>query len=435
MTMSYANAVSALNKDYLTRFFGESSRLLSRASSEELSAILLDLPVEKSIQLWDELPSDVIENVIDKIPETQLRNLFMRSNPVSASRKLSRLPDQKKQYCMGLLTPEKRAEINRLLEYPENSAGRLMDTNILVFRNDTPAKIALRQIRTKKPRFTRQLFLIDDNERPEKMIEIQDFALAAPADLLGSFAKQLPAVASMTASRDEVIELFSKHKITDLPVVDSEGRILGIIRYDSLVDVVREDASVDIQTMVGASKDESALSPAGFVVRKRLPWLHINLLTAFLAAAVVGLFENIIAQFTALAVLLPVVAGQSGNTGAQALAVTMRGLALHEIGTSQWKRVLTKEVKASLINGIAVSLTTAIAVFVWSRSIGLALIITLSMVIAMIAAAISGVIIPILLRKLGQDPAQSSSIILTTVTDVTGFFTFLGIASALSVMI
>ena len=187
--------------------------------------------------------------------------------------------------------------------------------------------------------------------------------------------------------------------------------------------------------MFGASKDETALSTAGLVIRKRLPWLQINLATAFLAAAVVGLFEGIIAQFTALAVLLPVVAGQSGNTGAQALAVTMRGLALHEIGTSQWKRVLTKEIKASIINGIAVALTTATGVFVWSRSTGLALIITIAMVIAMVAAAISGVIIPIILRKMGQDPAQSSSIILTTVTDVTGFFAFLGIATILSGLI
>ncbi|MCB2182484.1 MAG: magnesium transporter [Desulfobulbaceae bacterium] len=435
MTMLPENAVAALNKDYLERFSNEAFRTLSRAPSGEIVEILQDLPLMKSIDLWDHLHPDVVENVIDKIPEGLLREFFMRSEPVSASRTLSRLQKEKQHFCMGLLSAEKQSEIRQLLEYPENSAGRLMDSRFLVFRSDTPTKFAHRKIRDKKPRFSKQIFLVDENEIPERMIEIQDLALAAPDDILGDFARPLPAVAFMTTTRDEVIDLFSKHKITDLPVVDNEKRILGVIRYDSLVDAVREEASIDIQTMVGASKDESALSSAGLVVRKRLPWLQINLLTAFLAAAVVGLFENLIAQFTALAVLLPVVAGQSGNTGAQALAVTMRGLALHEIGTSQWKRVMSKEIKASLVNGFAVALTTAIAVFLWSNSYGLALVITISMVIAMIAAAISGVFIPILLRKLGQDPAQSSSIILTTVTDVTGFFAFLGIATVLSGML
>jgi magnesium transporter len=172
-----------------------------------------------------------------------------------------------------------------------------------------------------------------------------------------------------------------------------------------------------------------------FVVKKRLPWLSINLLTAFLAASVVGLFENTIAQFTALAVLLPVVAGQSGNTGAQALAVTMRGLALREIGTSQWLRVARKEIGAGFINGVAIALLTSLGVLVWSSSTGLALVIGSSMVIAMVAAGVSGVIIPVILSSLGQDPAQSSSIILTTVTDVVGFFAFLGIATMFAGML
>jgi magnesium transporter len=187
--------------------------------------------------------------------------------------------------------------------------------------------------------------------------------------------------------------------------------------------------------MVGASREERALSPVGFAVRKRLPWLEVNLATAFLAAAVVGLFESTIARFTALAVLLPVVAGQSGNTGAQALAVTMRGLALREVRVQQWLRVALKEGRVALINGIAVAVTTAAAVYVWSRSIGLTLVILTSMVISMVAAGLSGAGIPMLLTAAKQDPAQSSSIILTTVTDVVGFFSFLGIATLLSGLI
>jgi magnesium transporter len=183
---------------------------------------------------------------------------------------------------------------------------------------------------------------------------------------------------------------------------------------------------------VGASKDERAMSKVSFAVSKRLPWLEINLLTAFLAASVVGLFESTIAKYTALAVLLPVVAGQSGNAGAQALAVTMRGLALREIGIRHWLRVTSKEVRTGFLNGVAIALTTSAGVYVWSGSAGLSLIIGLSMVIAMVAAGLAGATIPILLTRLGHDPAQSSSILLTTVTDVVGFFSFLGIATLLS---
>jgi len=167
-------------------------------------------------------------------------------------------------------------------------------------------------------------------------------------------------------------------------------------------------------------------------VIKRLPWLQINLLTAFLAAAVVGLFESTIAKFTALAVLLPVVAGQSGNAGAQALAVTMRGLFLREISLRHWPKVVFKEAAVGLANGIAVALTTALGVYFWSRSTGLVVVISSAMVISMVIAGIAGALVPIMLRRFGQDPAQSSSIVLTTVTDVAGFFSFLGIATLLA---
>jgi magnesium transporter len=187
--------------------------------------------------------------------------------------------------------------------------------------------------------------------------------------------------------------------------------------------------------MVGASRDERALSSSLFSVTKRLPWLQINLLTAFLAASVVGLFEGTIAKYTALAVLMPVVAGQSGNAGAQALAVTMRGLVLREISLRHWPKVLYKELKVGLLNGLAVAATTALGVYVWSRSLGLVVVISLSMVISMIVAGFAGAMVPITLQRIGFDIAQSSSIILTTFTDVVGFSSFLGIATLLSFML
>jgi len=197
------------------------------------------------------------------------------------------------------------------------------------------------------------------------------------------------------------------------------------------------EAFEDLQKITGAGADERALSPVSMVVKSRLPWLLVNLLTAFMAAAVVGLFEETIAQVAALAVLLPVVAGQGGNAGAQSLAVVIRGLALREIITGVRKQVILKELTAGMINGVGTAVVAALAVFAWqmflqhsgaTRAGALAGIIAVAMVINMAAAALAGAVIPLVLKIWGRDPAQSSSIFLTTVTDIVGFASFLGFA-------
>jgi magnesium transporter len=210
---------------------------------------------------------------------------------------------------------------------------------------------------------------------------------------------------------------------------------VGVVRYQRLFETIENVATADLQKMVGVSADERALSSATFAVRKRLPWLHINLLTAFLAASVVGVFESIIAQFTALAVLLPVVAGQSGNAGSQALAVTIRGLALREIGIRDWLVLLSKEVRVGAIDGAALAVTCGLGVYLWSQSLGLSLVIAVAMILSMVAAGIAGALVPLVLTRIGQDPATASSIILTTVTDVSGFLSFLGTATLLASML
>jgi magnesium transporter len=269
---------------------------------------------------------------------------------------------------------------------------------------------------------------VDDGGSLVGRVDIQDLAIAAPETILERLAKPVQAAVLDVAPRQEVVQRIEQHRVSVLPVVNLHGRLLGVIHASALFAALQEETSLDIQTMVGAHKDERALSRVAFAVRKRLPWLQINLATAFLAAAVVGLFEDMIAKFTALAVLLPVVAGQSGNAGAQALAVTMRGLALREISVRQLPVVVLKEINVGLLNGIAVALVTALGVYAWSGSFGLVMVISVAMVVAMVVAGFSGALIPIALSRLGFDPAQSSTIVLTTVTDVVGFFSFLGTA-------
>jgi len=258
---------------------------------------------------------------------------------------------------------------------------------------------------------------------------MRDLILADPhAPIESVMLKDVVSVPA-TLDREEVVKLAAQRRYLTMPVVDSENRILGTIHSEDLIEAAEEEASEDMQKMVGAGGDEEALSPVLFSLKKRLPWLQVNLATAFLAASVVGLFENTIARITALAVFLPVVAGQGGNTGAQTLAVVIRGLALGQIDKSLAWRVMTKEACLGFLNGVSVGIVTALVAYLWEGNPYFGLVIGLAMVLNMAIACIAGAGIPIAMRAVGWDPAQSSSIILTTVTDVLGFFSFLGLAT------
>ena len=247
------------------------------------------------------------------------------------------------------------------------------------------------------------------------VLDMRELLLASPRDPLERLVKREIVTVPAEMPADEVATLIQRRRFVALPVVDRDGHLLGVVKPDEVLEAVQQEAFGDLQKMVGAGEDERALSPIS-VVKKRLPWLYVNLATAFLASTVVGLFESTIEQVTALAVLLPVVAGQGGNTGAQSLAVVMRGLALRELLPGMTPRLLRKEAFGALINGLFVALGTGLAVFLWDGRIGLVLVIMLAMVVNMTAAGLFGAAIPLILRGLGRDPAQSASIFLTTVT-------------------
>jgi magnesium transporter len=200
------------------------------------------------------------------------------------------------------------------------------------------------------------------------------------------------------------------------------------VKANQLIGHVQQEATEDLLKMFGAGGTERTFSPIGFSLRKRLPWLNVNLLTAFLAAAVVAIFEDTIAQITALAVFLPVVAGQGGNAGAQSLAVVMRGLVMREIPREKFWKLISKESKIGLVNGISIGLITALVAWLWYDNAMLGVVIGLAMIVNLVVAGLSGAAIPLIMKSWGFDPAQSSSIVLTTITDVVGFFAFLGFA-------
>ncbi len=430
-----ARAVEVLNRRFFLDFPWEAAQRIEEMDPDEVGPVLGVQPAPVLVPLWRRLAPATAAALLPELPPELAKSLLSEILPNEALRLLGLLDEEQRSHYLSILDPQIRAELERLMSYPEDSAGRLMDTGVAPFRGSITAKEALRQLRTARSRTTRSVFLIDDQNRLSGKVAIQDLAVAEPDKTLASLAQPVSASVTPLTPKDEVSEILERFKLADLAVVDTEGMLVGIIANATLVQAMQEEATADLQTMVGASKEERALSKATFAVRKRMPWLQINLLTAFMAAAVVGIFEDTIARFTALAVLLPVVAGQSGNAGAQALAVTMRGLALREISVRHWPTVMMKEVSTGFMNGLAIALTCGIGVYVWSGSPGLVLVIALSMVLAMIAAGFAGAIVPIMLTRLGQDPAQSSSIILTTVTDIAGFFSFLGIATLLAAML
>lgn len=424
-----------LKETYLREQPADAARCLEAMPGEELRRHVLGISSSALVTCMDYLTGSRAAAIFGGLTARQQRAVLRDASPRLALQLLASMDGETRTRQMEKLPKSIRDDLERLQHYDENSAGRLLDRPYDTVRADMTVKQALEVLRKSGTRRARTVYVVDRSNRLVGRVDMQAMAMANGEERLSELLEDVDASVLATAPRSEVVELLDKYHVDSLPVVDVEGRLLGVARYRALFQSIEAVATASLQKMVGASADERALSTPAFSVRRRLPWLHINLLTAFLAAAVVGVFESLIAQFTALAVLLPVVAGQSGNAGSQALAVTMRGLALREIGTREWRKVLWKELQVGFIDGVVLAITCGAAVFIWSQSVGLAIVIGVAMIMSMIAAGVSGAVVPMMLIRFGQDPATASSIILTTVTDVAGFISFLGTATLLVFML
>lgn len=427
----------ALTRAFLEAHPERAADRLEDMEPEQAADLLEPLPASLLTPAWEAMLPDAGRALLRAASPALARKALNLMQPTRAVALLAGLDDEEREQLLASLSEVAQRDLQRLLAFPTDSAGSMMDPRVLTLRADLSAAAALERLRRdarnrRSVHGRRMLYVVDDSHRLIGRIELQDLALAQPDATLSGLLDPIDAVVNALDDKDAIVEAMENRDLSSLPVVDAEGHLIGVVRHDQLLRTAREQAVTDIQTLFGASADERALSPVGFTVAKRLPWLQINLLTAFLAAAVVGVFEDTIARFTALAVLLPVVAGQSGNTGAQALAVVIRGLALREVRLLQWPAILRKELFVALINGLGVAATTCLAVYLWSGSSGLTLVIGLSMVASMLVAGVAGAGVPLLLTLFRLDPAQSSSIVLTTVTDIAGFFSFLGIATLLA---
>lgn len=430
------NEVESLIRVFVELHPEDAAKAAENIHKDELVRLFKKLPDRAAVPLAERLSPHVMAAVLEASDEGRRNELLRSLEPRIGASILQHVDETKREEIIGGLPDSNARQLRQFSEYLPETAGSMMEPRVASLHLDLTAQQAILAIRKAPRRALHYLYVTKRGGELAGVINMRDLLLANPRDPIEPFVRREVLAIPANMERSDVVALMRERRFLALPVVDMDGKLIGVVKHDEALQAGQLEAFQDLQKMVGAGSDERALSPVSTVVKSRLPWLYVNLVTAFMAAAVVGMFEGIIAQMAALAVLLPVVAGQGGNTGSQSLAVVMRGLALREIMPGSKRRVVMKELLGGVINGVAVAVVTAAAVFAWRMMkgdtaevcSGLALVIGLAMVINMAAAALSGAIIPLALKALGRDPAQSAAIFLTTVTDIVGFAAFLGFA-------
>lgn len=318
------------------------------------------------------------------------------------------------------------------VRYAPHTVGAVMDPHYLSFRLDQTVREAIEMIRFLSNSGVPLLYAyaVDEEFRLKGVLVMRDLLVAKDDALISEIMKADVYAINVNRSRDEVSKEAVAQRYLAVPIVDDAGHLLGALKFGDIIHFAQEEASKDILKLFGAGAEETASSSIKTKVKTRLFWLQVNLATSFAAAAIISMFEGLIAKVTVLAAFLPIIAGQGGNTGAQSLAVVMRGLALDEIGKGEALKVVWREVAAGVVNGVLVGITTGLVCWFFNHNAWLGLIVTGAMIGNMAIATLCGAVIPLIMKKVGLDPAQCSSIILTTFTDVFGFLILLSLAYA-----
>ncbi len=396
----------------------EAAGLVRGLGAAEAARVLENLQPRPAAGLLTELQPETAAALLYRLPHAQVADIFRHAG------------EDFIKTVLPLLDKDFSVRISETLSYPAESAGRLMNADFLSFRKDLRVGEVITKLRsiTRRHAPASYCYVVGEENRLLGVLNMRDLLLAATdAPIEQVMIKDVFRVHPFT-DREELVSVFSRRHFLSVPVVDPGGRLLGVVNTRNIIESTEEEATEDLQILFGASAEERPHSTVGFKVTRRLPWLYVNLLTAFMAGAVVALFEDMIARIAVLAVFLPIIAGQGGNAGTQTLAVIIRGIVMREIDSRSAGRLLMTELWVGLFNGALIGGVTAAAAWLWKGNPYLGLVVGLAMTVNMIAAGLSGALIPLTMKRLGFDPAHSSGIFLTTVTDVVGFFSFLGFA-------
>ena len=391
---------------------------LLRLPIDEAAAVLAEVDEEARPELLTGISAPDLAHVIDEMPSDEAADI------------IAELPPEQAQHVVEELSAEAKAGVTALLNYPPDTAGGIMSDDFIALRDDVSVEQALSQLRRRESAdCASYLYVTRRDGHLVGIVSLRDLLFSQPSRRISEIVNSDVKHVRVDDDQESIARLFEHYHYLALPVLDASRRLVGIVSAQQVMDVLREEATEDMQLMVGLSGEERVLTPWHRSIRKRLPWLCINLATAFMAGAVVSVFQGTIAKWAALAVFLPIVAGQGGNAGMQTLTVIIREMALGEMAPGDGWKALSKELMLGLLNGVAIGLLVGVIGYLWKGSPLLGVIVGLAMLLNMVAAALSGVLVPYTLKLFKIDPALASSIFVTTVTDVAGFFFFLGLAA------
>ena len=408
----------------------DQGEVLVALPAESRPEMLSALSPEDTAEVLEHLEPEEAAKVIQGIQGSALSSILDEARPDVAADILRQLPDEQSQEVLQAM--EESENVRSLLHYPDESAGGLMTTEYPVVREDTTAGNALDLLRIRGPMVEDigSLFIVGQDGSLVGTLSVTRLALARPATAISDIMDREVITVPVTADQEECARLMGRYNLTYLPVVDGGKKLVGVILVEDVVDVLQEEATEDMYRISGMG-GERLFGPLKNSLYRRLPWLYINLGTTILAALVISLFEDTILRLVALAVFLPVVAGQGGIGGTQTLTLVVRSMALGEIFGDRGRRILIRELSLGLVHGILLGVIIGLLAYAWKGNPRLGLILGIAMLGNMLIAGLAGAAVPLVLRRLGMDPAVSSAVFVTTLTDITGFLLFLGLAAAL----
>jgi magnesium transporter len=421
----------------------ELQRKLDELHSADVAHILEALPLDDRLTVWQlvkvERDGDILLEVSDAVRETLLAD--MDDHEILAAAKdmdadeladlASELPRDVVHELMETLDAQQRERVRSALSYEEDQVGALMDFEMVTIREDVSLEVVLRYLRRLKelPGHTDKLFVVDYDGVLKGVLPVKRLLVNDPEKLVSEVMATDPVSFHPDEDGYDAAQAFERYDLISTPVVDKNGKLIGRLTIDEMVDLIREESESEVLNMAGLREEEDIFASVWKSLRNRWAWLAINLVTAFMASRVIGLFEDSIEKLVALAALMPIVAGIGGNSGNQTITMIVRAMALDQVSTGNTARLIRKELGVGLVNGIVWGGVIGVVAYLLYGSWSLGVVMTAAMVLNLLLAALMGVLIPMTLARKGRDPALGASVMITAVTDSGGFFIFLGLAS------
>ena len=415
--------------------------ILSKMDSHEIAHCLESTPSEQRKVIWSiidksneaevlsELGEEIQQDLFDEISNEELLDLVQNLELDEMVDILQNLPEQRISFLLSKMTKIDRERVEMVLEYPEDSAGGLLNNDIISVQKDSTLNLVLEYLRSigDIPENTDKLFVVSKNNNFIGELKISKIISSNPELKVSDVMNDKPHSFLVNESDKEVSKFFEQNDLISAAVVNHKNELIGRITIDDVVDVIIEDADQNFLSMAGIAED--TFSPPARAARRRIVWLGLNLITAFIAALAINIFQDAIDKIVYLAILMPIVASMGGVAATQTLTIVLRGLTLEQISNSNLGWLFKRELAVAILNGIFLSLIISLVTYIWFNQLILSALIAAAMIINLLSSVVAGVFVPIVLRRLNQDPAIAGSVIVTTVTDVVGFVSFLGLAT------